>query len=233
MKMMRIPEVWTTNLCALLFGFGMYVLFTTVPQFVETPTRDHYGFGASVTQSGLDLLPFAAAMLVIAPLTGRLSVAFGGRRVLLSGCIFAASCYVVLVFWHAHSWQIFIAVGLLGVGIAMGFAAMSNLVVEAVPQSQTGIATGMNTNIRNVGAAVGAGVATSMVVSSLLRNGSPAEHGYIVAFVVSASALLVAAGTALLIPRHPELEHEPTAAEMAGATSGGPAAVLGTASGVE
>jgi hypothetical protein len=77
MKMMRIPEVWTTNLCALLFGFGMYVLFTTVPQFVETPTRDHYGFGASVTQSGLDLLPFAAAMLVIAPLTGWLSVAFG------------------------------------------------------------------------------------------------------------------------------------------------------------
>ena len=38
MKMMRIPEVWTTNLCALLFGFGMYVMFTIVPQFVETPT---------------------------------------------------------------------------------------------------------------------------------------------------------------------------------------------------
>jgi nitrate/nitrite transporter NarK len=113
----------------------------------------------------------------------------------------------------------------------MGFAAMSNLVVEAVPQSQTGIATGMNTNIRNVGAAVGAGVATSMVVSSLLRNGTPAEHGYILAFVVSALALLVAAGTALLIPRHPV--HEPTAAEVASARSGGPAAVVGTASGVE
>jgi MFS family permease len=170
-------------------------------------------------------------MLVIAPLTGRLSVAFGGRRVLLSGCLFAASCYVVLVFWHAHSWQIFIAAGLLGIGIAMGYAAMSNLVVEAVPQSQTGIATGMNTNIRNVGAAVGAGVATSMVVSSLLRNGTPAEHGYILAFVVSALALLVAAGTALLIPRHPV--HELTGAEMASATSGGAAAVVGTASGVE
>ena len=173
MKMMRIPEVWTTNLCAMLFGFGMYVMFTTVPQFVETPTADHYGFGASVTQSGLDLLPFAAAMLLVAPLTGRLSVAFGARRVLLSGCIFSASSYVVLVFWHAHSWQILIAAGLLGIGIAMGYAAMSNLVVEAVPQSQTGIATGMNTNIRNVGGAVGAGVATSMVVSTFLPNGDP------------------------------------------------------------
>ena len=231
MKMMRIPEVWTTNLCALLFGFGMYVMFTIVPQFVETPTRNHYGLGASVTQSGLDLFPFAAAMLVVAPLTGRLSAAFGGRRVLLSGCLFSASSYVVLVLWHAHSWQILIAAGLLGIGIAMGYAAMSNLVVEAVPQSQTGIATGMNTNIRNVGGAVGAGVATSFVVSSLLRNGTPAEHGYLLAFVVSALALLVAGGTALLIPRHPV--HEPTGAELAGAISGGAAAVVGSASGVE
>ena len=98
-------------------------------------------------------------------------------------------------------------------------------------QSQTGIATGMNTNIRNVGGAVGAGVATSMVVSSLLPNGTPAEHGYILAFVVSALALLVAAGTALLIPRHPV--HEPSGPELASAISGGPAAVVGSASGVE
>ena len=115
----------------------------------------------------------------------------------------------------------------------MGYAAMSNLVVEAVPQSQTGIATGMNTNIRNVGAAVGAGVATSMVVSSLLPNGDPAEHGYILAFVVSALALLVAAGTALLIPRHPVHEHEPSGAELASAVAGGAAAVVASASGVE
>ena len=203
MKMMRIPEVWTTNLAALLFGFGMYVMFTIVPQFVETSTKYSYGLGASVTQSGLDLLPFAAAMLFIAPLTGRLSAAFGGRRVLLAGCLFSASSYIVLTFWHAHTWQILLAAGLLGIGIAMGYAAMSNLVVEAVPQSQTGVATGMNTNIRNVGGAVGAGVATSIVVSTLLPDGTPSAHGYIVAFVVSAVALLIAAVTTLLIPRHP------------------------------
>jgi MFS family permease len=150
----------------------------------------------------LDLVPFAAAMLLVAPLTGRLSVAFGGRRVLLVGCLFSASAYVELVLWHAHTWQVLVSAGLLGIGIAMGYAAMSNLVVEAVPRSQTGIATGMNTNIRNIGGAVGAGVATSIVVSSLLANGTPAEHGYIMAFVISAVALLIAAGTTLLIPRH-------------------------------
>jgi nitrate/nitrite transporter NarK len=80
-----------------------------------------------------------------------------------------------------------------------------------VSQSQTGVATGMNTNIRNIGGAVGAGVATSVVVSSLLRDGIPAEHGYILAFVISALAMLVAAGAALLIPHHAaEPETEPS-----------------------
>jgi EmrB/QacA subfamily drug resistance transporter len=202
MKMMRIPEVWTTNLAALLFGFGMYVMFTIVPQFVETSRGDGFGFSASVTQSGLDLLPFALAMLLVAPLTGRLSVAFGSRRVLLAACCFSAAAYVVLVPWHSQSFEVLIAAGLLGIGVAMGFSSMTNLVVEAVPQTQTGVATGMNTNIRNVGAALGAGIATSIVVGDVLRDGVPAEHGYVVAFGVSAAALVVAACATLAIPRH-------------------------------
>ena len=121
---------------------------------------------------------------------------------MLAACIFACSSYIVLIFWHTQDWYILLATALLGVGIAMGFAAMSNLVVEAVPPSQTGVATGMNTNIRNIGAAVGAGVATSVVVSSLLANGVPKEHGYILAFIISAVALVIAALATLAIPRH-------------------------------
>ena len=49
MRMMRIRGVWTTNAVALLLGFGMYSSFILLPQFVETPTRAGYGFGASVT----------------------------------------------------------------------------------------------------------------------------------------------------------------------------------------
>ena len=63
MRMMRIPAVWSTNLAALLFGFGMFAMFITVPQFAQTPSAAGYGFGASVTQSGLYLLPFASAMV--------------------------------------------------------------------------------------------------------------------------------------------------------------------------
>ncbi|HVC71060.1 MAG TPA: MFS transporter [Acidimicrobiales bacterium] len=203
MKMMRIPAVWSTNLAALLFGFGMFAMFITVPQFVQTPVHQGYGFGASITQSGLFLLPFAIAMLLVAPLTGRLAIAFGSKPILVAGSIFAASSYGLLALAHSQPWNIYVASGLLGIGIALGYASMSNLIIEAVPPHQTGVATGMNTNIRNIGAALGSGIATSIIVSSLLKSGFPREHGYTASFGVSGLSLVIAALAALKIPNRP------------------------------
>ena len=102
---------------------------------------------------------------------------------------------------HTQQWSIYTASGLLGIGIALGFASMANLIIDAVPAEQTGVATGMNTNIRNIGAALGSGIATSLVVSGLLPDGFPKEHGYMLAFAVSGLALVVAALAALTIPK--------------------------------
>jgi MFS family permease len=200
MKMMRIPAVWSTNLAALLFGSGMFAMFLTVPQFAQTPAHVGYGFGASVTQSGVYLLPFAVAMLVVAPLTGRLSAAIGSKPILIMGALIAASGYGLLTLAHSQSWNIYVAAGLLGIGVAFGYASMSNLVIEAVPPSQTGVATGMNTNIRSIGSALGASVATSLIVSGSLVNGYPRQHGYVLAFAVCGAAMVVAAMAALMIP---------------------------------
>ena len=81
------------------------------------------------------------------------------------GALFAAGSYGLLSVAHTQPWNIYVAAGLLGIGMAFGFASMSNLIVEAVPPSQTGVATGMNTNVRNIGAALGSGIATSVIVS--------------------------------------------------------------------
>jgi len=200
MTMMRIPAVWTTNLAAVLFGFGLYAMFVTVPRFAQTPVHVGYGFGASVTKSGIYLMPFAVAMLVIAPFTGRLARMAGSKNLLVSGSLFCAASYGELAIAHSKPWNVLVAAGLLGIGMAFGYSAMSNLIVEAVPQDQTGVATGMNTNIRNIGSALGSGIATSLVVSKLLPDGSPAEHGYELAFIVCGASLIVAALVALKIP---------------------------------
>jgi MFS family permease len=128
-------------------------------------------------------------------------VLVGSKMVLVAGSLFAASSYLVLVVAHSQEWTMYLATGLLGIGIAMGFASMANLIIEAVPAEQTGVATGMNTNIRNVGAALGSGIATSLVISGVLPDGFPKENGYVLAFAVSGAGLVVAALAATMIPR--------------------------------
>jgi hypothetical protein len=87
------------------------------------------------------------------------------------------------------------------VGIGLSFAAMATLIVDAVPQSQTGVATGMNTIMRSVGGALGAQISASIVGAHVGATGLPTEEGFVVAFVVSAGALALAFVAALLIRR--------------------------------
>ena len=75
--------------------------------------------------------------------------------------------------------------GCSGSGWPRAIASMANLIIEAVPADQTGVATGMNTNIRNIGAALGAAASPPASSSaSSCPNGFPKESGYVLAFAV-------------------------------------------------
>jgi MFS family permease len=78
---------------------------------------------------------------------------------------------------------------------------MAALIVDAVPQSQTGVASGMNTIMRSIGGALGAQVAASIVGAHVGAAGFPTEGGFVAAFIVSAGALLLALVAAFLIPQ--------------------------------
>ena len=166
MTMMRRRGVWTTNLAAFVFGFGMFSSFVLVPEFVETSTSSGFGFGASITQAGLYLLPATGAMLLAGPVSGRLSATVGSRVPLILGSIVSTVAFALLALAHDHGWQIYLAMAILGVGIGLAFASMANLIVEAVPATQTGVATGMNTIVRTVGGAIGSQVAAGIVTAT-------------------------------------------------------------------
>ncbi|MCW2794065.1 MAG: Multidrug resistance transporter, superfamily protein [Nocardioides sp.] len=196
MRMMRIPTVWTVNLVALLFGAGMYSMFAFLPSFLQTPEITGYGFGVTVTVSGLLLLPQTAATFVSGVFSGRLANRFGSKAVLVAGATLTAIGMLGLTIAHEHLWQVVVETTVLGLAFGLAFAAMSNLVVDAVPQTQTGVASGMNANIRTVGGALGGAVLASVVTSGARPDGLPVEagytHGFGVLVVTSALAALVA-----------------------------------------
>ena len=187
-----------------MIGFGMFGSFILIPQFVQTPEASGYGFGADVTEAGLFMLPSAAVMLVAGPLAGSLAGRVGSKVPLLLGTACAAASFLLLSIAHDHEWQIVVAVGLLGLGIGLSFASMANLIVDAVPQHQTGEATGMNTIMRTVGGAFGAQIAATIITNHLEPGtGYPTEGGFTAAFVLGAISVAVAFVAATLIPgRH-------------------------------
>ena len=89
----------------------------------------------------------------------------------------------------------------MGLGIGFAFAAMANLIVDAVDQSQTGVATGMNTIMRSIGGAIGgAGRGQHRGRRTWSPAAAPAECGFTLAFAVSALGLGLAVVAALAIP---------------------------------
>ena len=200
MTMMRRPAVWTNNLVALLIGVGMYAVFAFLPEFVQTPSAAGYGFGASITQSGLILLPSTVTMFVIGMAAGGLARRIGAKTVVLLGCLIGGISMAMLAFAHGQQWELYIATAVMGVGFGLAFAAMSSLIVGAVPPEQTGVASGMNANIRTIGGSIGAALMASIVTSNAAPSGLPREAGYTNGFAMLAVALGIAAVAALLIP---------------------------------
>jgi EmrB/QacA subfamily drug resistance transporter len=212
MKMMRRPAVWTNNLVSLLLGVGMYATFAFLPEFVQTPSAAGYGFGASITKSGLMLLPSAITMFAVGMFAGRLAARLGGKALVTGGCLIGAGAMSILAFAHHQQWEIYTSSALMGVGFGLAFSAMSALIVMAVPASQTGVASGMNANIRTIGGSIGSAAMASIVTSRLAPTGLPMESGYTIGFAVMTGGLVLAAVAGLLIPAVRRLRPETAAA---------------------
>jgi EmrB/QacA subfamily drug resistance transporter len=210
MRMMRVRPVWTTNLAAFVFGFGMFASFVLVPEFVELPPKDGFGFGASVTQAGLFMLPATMGMLVAGPISGRLSSTVGSRVPLMLGALVSCLGFVVLAAAHSQRWEIYVAMLVMGIGIGFAFSSMANLIVESVPAAQTGVATGMNTIVRTIGGAIGSQV-SAVIVTATLAGGVPTERGFTLAFATAAGALALGFVVALRVPRPVVAREEPVA----------------------
>jgi EmrB/QacA subfamily drug resistance transporter len=203
MAMMRIRGVWTTNLTAFLLGAGMYSSFIVFPQFAQLPKSTGFGFGASVVVSGLYLVPSTMGMVVVGFAAGAIARTFGSKRATVAGSAITALSFAFIAGVHAHPYDLLITTALLGIGIGLAFAALGNLIVQAVRPEQTGAAGGMNTVMRTIGGAIGGQITASIISAHIAHDGLPAVTGFTDSFVLAAAFLVVCALAALLVPGRP------------------------------
>lgn len=207
MRMMRLPGVWTTNLVALLVGVGMYASFGFIPQFLQAPADTGYGFGASVTESGFYTVPNAIGSFVIGLVAAPIARRIGAKSLVVIGCLLGSVAMFMMAFTHSESWQIYAATSCGGVGFGLIFACLATLIVAAVPVEQTGVASGMNANIRTIGGSIGTAVMASIVTSGLGPSGIPVESRYTIGFAILGVTMLASAVASLAIPRSRAVVH--------------------------
>ncbi|WP_220451183.1 MFS transporter [Nocardioides dongkuii] len=200
MDMMRLRGVWTTNLVALFVGFGMFASFGFLPQFLQTPASAGYGFDATITESGRLLVPSAIASFIMGFATARLVRALGARVVIGTGAVLTAAAFFSVALWHDATWQLYAATTVQGVGSGLVFASLAGVVVTSVPPAQTGVASGMNANIRTIGGSIGSAMMAGIVTAKVDDLGIPVERGYTVGFFVLGCGLLLAAAAAAFVP---------------------------------
>ena len=220
------PPVLITNLSTLLVGFGMFGSFILIPTLAQASTSTGYGFGDDATRAGLLLLPGTLAMLALGPLSGVIGSRVGNKVPLAIGGMLTALGLALLAAAHGSQAEIVAFSLVMSAGIGLAFAAMPNLIIDAVPPHQTGEATGVNALVRSVGSSLGSQVSATILTASAVA-GVATDAGFTRAFAVSAVVAACAGVAAIAIPRVGDRAHAPALDEIGAASPLGEPAYSG------
>ncbi|MES9543224.1 MFS transporter [Actinomadura sp. NPDC000600] len=134
-------------------------LVTNGVLFVATLRLQQAGHRSALL-AGAMLLPMAAPLAVLAPVSGRLTARFGTRVPLAAGAAVAAAGCLSLVGAGPGGGYAALLPALLGIGIGDGLVvtAVVAAAMRAVPPAHAGLAGGFNNTARQVGTALGVAV---------------------------------------------------------------------------
>jgi EmrB/QacA subfamily drug resistance transporter len=205
MRFFRNRAFAAANGASLLMYFGMFGSIFLLVQFFQTAQ----GYGP--LEAGLLLLPWTAIELFLAPLTGALSDRIGGRLLLAGGLALQAAglAWIAAVSTETVGYESLVVPFVLsGIGMAMFFAPVANVVLSAVRPEEEGKASGANNAIREVGGVLGVAVLASIFGGAGgYESPSTFIDGMVPALWVGAAVVAVGAVVGALIPRKQRAEH--------------------------
>ncbi|GAA1276963.1 MFS transporter [Sphaerisporangium rubeum] len=200
----RRPVLFT-NIASITVGFGFFGTVVMFPQILESPTGTGVGLGQNMLVAGLCLMPCGLVMWATSPFAARLTRSRGPRVPLLIGIILIGVTYAVSLVLMTEVWHMILTSVLIGFGVGFAYAAMPNLIMSAVPASETAASNGLNAVMRTFGSTVASAVLGAVMAAHTVTSGTvttTSAAGFRVTFVISAAVTVVGAVFTLLIPRH-------------------------------
>lgn len=213
-------QVLLTNLAAIAVGLAFYAVTLVLPQLLQLPESTGYGLGMSMVATGVCAASMGLAMMIVSPLSARLSAARGPKFALMTGLVLLAVAYLAGTALLGAVWQIVVVAFLAGSGVGVAYSAMPALILGAVDPSESGVANGLNSLMRSIGTSMSSAVVGVVLASTSQRVGSaevPTLDGFRISFLIAAGAALLGLVLAAFLPGRTRSDTE--AAPEFGATS--------------
>ncbi|MEO5842489.1 MAG: MFS transporter, partial [Acidimicrobiales bacterium] len=153
----------SANITLMFFAlFGFVFLSTQYLQFV---------LGYSPLAAGVRTLPFAGAMLAVAPFSSKFVDYFGTKRVVVAGMLTFASGLVLASTMTTTTGypRLGVAMLMLGAGLGMAGAPATESIMGSLSRNRAGVGSALNDTAREVGGALGVAIVGS-IVSSIYRS---------------------------------------------------------------
>ncbi|MFD7701429.1 MFS transporter [Streptomyces caelestis] len=160
-----------------VFGVGLGVFFLVWTLYMQI------GLGWSALRAGLTGVPFSVAVSAAAGMSVQLLVPRYGRKVLQAGALVMAAG-VLLYIWESGrygmdiaSWQMALPLVVMGVGMGLIVAPLTDAVLSEVPREHAGSASGLINTVQQMGNALGLGLVSVVFFGVIDEHLAPAEVG--------------------------------------------------------
>ena len=157
------------NLAGTIVSLGEFGLLFALPLFLQAV------IGYSAFETGLVFLALAIGAFFAAPGAATLARRYGPRWVVSLGMALEAVGIVATTFLISTTVSGFmLAIPLFVYGIGVGFATaqLTSIVLSDVPVESSGIASGANSTLRQVGSALGIAILGTVLFSTLVSGSS-------------------------------------------------------------
>ncbi|NKQ52674.1 MFS transporter [Amycolatopsis sp. K13G38] len=215
-------QVLLTNIASAVFGFAMFAMSLVLPQLLQLPAATGYGLGQTMLVAGLVMAPSGLVMMIVSPVSARVSRAYGPKVTLMIGALIVGIAYALGIVLMGAVWQVVIISCLIGVGIGLSYGSLPALIMGAVPVTETAAANSLNMLMRSIGTSVSsavAGVVLAQMTVSLGPATVPAQSGFRVVLAIASGAAILAFIVAGFLPK----QRRASAAAPAAATVPEPA----------
>jgi EmrB/QacA subfamily drug resistance transporter len=164
LELFAIRNFWVANIIGLAVPFGLFWIFFPMTIFLQG------ALGMTPLEAGLTMMPMSLMLMVVAPVSGRLSDRIGARWILIAGLTFVTVgiLFITSQVSPTTNWRALLpALLITGTGMGMTFAPMTAAAMSRVPPRISGSASGILNTSRNIGQLLGIAVLGSVLQSRL------------------------------------------------------------------